>query len=250
MGGVLKRVVLEGLDQDARAEDVIAHRREREFGLSGHGAGHGGLLVEVDDPPVRGDLENAEPRGLGDRHGNRRDREIVPALLVGEEHRVHVHHVDVVAAEHADVLGLLVEDQVEILVDGIRRPPEPVRSAAHLGRHGVHELADVEAEAPRADDVLDERVRLELRQDLDLREAGVDAVVEREIDDAVAAAKRDGGFRAVPCERKQTLAHPTGEDDREDVAMLQNLHAAPAMRCPAIVPRSTSLSSRGARRVS
>ncbi len=193
--------------------------------------------MEVDDPPVRGDLEDAESRGLGDRHGNRRDREIVPALLVEEEHRVHVHHVDVVAAEHADVLGLLVEDQVEVLVDRVRRPPEPVRSAAHLGRHGVHELADVEAEAPGADDVLDERVRLELRQDLDLREAGVDAVVEREIDDAVAAAERDRGFRAIPRERKQALAHPAGEDDRENVAMLQDLHAAPAMRCPAIVPR-------------
>ena len=71
-----------------------------------------------------------------------------------------------------------------------------------------------------------------------------------EVDDAVAAAERNGGFRAIARERKQALAHPAGEDDREDVAMLENLHAGPAMDAREIVPRSTTLSGRGARRVS
>ena len=37
VGRVLERVVLERVDQDARAKDVIAHRRERHLGVGGHG---------------------------------------------------------------------------------------------------------------------------------------------------------------------------------------------------------------------
>ena len=149
-----------------------------------------------------------------------------PAFLVEREHRVDVHHVDVVAAEHAHVRRLLVEDEVEVLVHGVRRAAEPVRAAPHLRRDRIDELPDVEREAPGADDVLDERVRLELREDLDLREAGVHEVVQDEIDDPVAPAERHGRFRAVAREREQALAHAAREDDGEDVAVLEDLHEA------------------------
>ena len=165
-----------------------------------------------------------------ERDRERGDREVVAALLVEREHGIHVHQVDVVAAENADVRRLLVEDQVEILVDGVRRAAEPVRPAAHLGRDRIDELPDVERESPGADDVLDERVRLELGEDLDLRETRVHEVVQDEVDDPVAAAERHGRLRAVAREWEQPLPHAAREDDGEHVAMLENLHAAASDR--------------------
>jgi len=135
----------------------------------------------------------------------------------------------VVAAEHADVGGLLVEDQVEVLVDGVRGAAEPVRPAAHLRRDRVHELPDVERQAPGPDDVLDEGVGLELRQHLDLREAGVHEVVQDEVDDPVAPAEGDRRLRPVARQREEPLSHAAREDDGEDVAMLEDLHGAASL---------------------
>ena len=135
--GVLQRVVLERLDQDARAEDVVAHRRERE--LRAARASRRGSAGFSSKPTMRPSAAtsrtpNREASAIGT--GNRGDRQVVPALLVDEEHRVDVHHVDVVAAEDADVLGLLVEDEVEVLVDGVRRArgTSEARGASAPGR--------------------------------------------------------------------------------------------------------------------
>jgi DnaJ-class molecular chaperone with C-terminal Zn finger domain len=72
--------------------------------------------------------------------------------------------------------------------------------------------------------VLDQRVRLELGQDLDLHQARVDEVVEDEVDDPVPAAEGDGGLRAVAGQRVEAFPHSAGEDDREDVPVLEDLH--------------------------
>ncbi len=148
----------------------------------------------------------------------------MPAVLVEREHRVHVHHVDVVAAEHADLRRLLVEDEVEVLVDGIGGAAEPVRPSPHLGGDRVDELADLGVQAPGPHEVLDERVRLELREHLDLHQPRVDEVVEDEVDDPVTPPERDRRLGTVPRERVEALSHSAGQDDREDVAVLKNLH--------------------------
>ena len=56
------------------------------------------------------------------------------------QHLIHIHLVDVIAAEHADVVRLLVEDELQVLVDGVGRPPEPDRALSHLGRNDVDVL--------------------------------------------------------------------------------------------------------------
>src|SRR5204862_6375920 len=80
---------------------------------------------------------------------------------------------------------------------------------------------DLRDQPPRAGDVLDERVRLELSENLDLEEAGVDEVVDDEIDDAIAPAERDGRLGAVARERIEALAHPAGQDHGQNVATRQ-----------------------------
>jgi hypothetical protein len=65
--------------------------------------------------------------------------------------------------------------------------------------------------------VLDQRVRLELRQDLQLQKAGIDEVVDDEVDDAVAPAERYRRLRSIPRQWKEPLAHASGQDHREDV---------------------------------
>ena len=46
------------------------------------------------------------------------------------DHLPRIHAVDVVGAEHADVVGPLVVDQVEVLVDRVGGAGEPVRALA------------------------------------------------------------------------------------------------------------------------
>ena len=57
-----------------------------------------------------------------------------PTSHVVVDHLLRVHAVDVVGAEHADEVGVLVGDQVEVLVDRVGRAGEPERAAAHLRR--------------------------------------------------------------------------------------------------------------------
>jgi hypothetical protein len=133
------------------------------------------------------------------------------------EHLARVHAVDVVGAEDGDVVGPLVVEQVEVLVDGVGRAREPVRPAAHLGRDGRHVVAEQRRQPPGRGDVAVQRVALVLGENHDPQEAGVDEVRQREVDQPVVAAEGDGRFRAVGGERREPLALTPREDDREHV---------------------------------
>ncbi|OGW99923.1 MAG: hypothetical protein A2062_02675 [Omnitrophica WOR_2 bacterium GWA2_44_7] len=62
-----------------------------------------------------------------------------------------------------------------------------------------------------------ERVRLVLDEDDHVAQAGVDAVAEREVDDAVLAAERHGGLGAVRRQGEQALAASARQDHGEEV---------------------------------
>ena len=70
---------------------------------------------------------------------------------------------------------------------------------------------------PAFADVAVERERLVLRQDVDPAQVGVDAVGERDVDDAVLAAKRNGRLGAIARQRKQPLTCATGQQYAESV---------------------------------
>ena len=54
-------------------------------------------------------------------------------------HLTDVHLVDVVGGEDADPVGVVEGDEVEVLVDGVRRPLKPVFPPPHLGGDEGHE---------------------------------------------------------------------------------------------------------------
>ena len=88
-----------------------------------------------------------------------------------------------------------------------------------LRRNHLDELAELAAQvAPAALDVLDQRLRLVLRQDRDLADARVHAVRQHEIDDAELAAERRRGLAAMRGEVLETLAASAGHDDRQRAA--------------------------------
>ena len=72
--------------------------------------------------------------------------------------------------------------------------------------------------APAALDVLDQRLRLVLREHGDLADAGIHAIGQHEIDDAEFAAERRRGFAAMQGERVQPLAATARHDNRQGAA--------------------------------
>src|SRR5690606_30058380 len=95
----------------------------------------------------------------------------------------------------------------------IGRAAIPPLAELLLCRHDVDELAELAVQiAPTARDMLDQRMRLILREDEYLPNAGVDAVRQRKIDDPVLAAERRRRLRAVVRELLQPLA-PTSCHD-------------------------------------
>ena len=106
-----------------------------------------------------------------------------------------------------DVLGTLAADGIDVLVDGIGGSLVPVLADALHGRKDFDELAEFAGDdLPGLADMAIEGERLVLGEDVDPAQVGVDAVGERDIDDAVDAAEGDGGFGAVARERIQPLA--------------------------------------------
>ncbi len=160
-------------------------------------------------------------RYLDDTHGD------VRAFLdVVRDHRTVVHLVDVVAGQNEHVLGPMRENEIDILVDRIRRAAIPHGSQLLLRGNRLHEFAELAPQiAPAVLYVLDQRLRLVLREDGDLADAGIHAVGQHEVDDAELTAKGRGRFASVGREVLQALAASSGHDDGERAAR-QAAHVA------------------------
>ncbi len=115
-----------------------------------------------------------------------------------------------VAGEDDHVLGLLAADGVDVLVDGIGGAHVPVGAGALHGRHQLKELAQLLGHnaRPAFADVPVERERLVLGEDEDLAQAGVDAVGEGDVDDAVVPAKGHGRLGAIAGKGKEPFSGP------------------------------------------
>ena len=140
------------------------------------------------------------------------------ALLMEAQHPRVVHLVDVIAGQDDQVARILADDRVEVLVDRVGRALIPVLADALLRRQDLDELAELlRDDAPAHADVAVERQRLVLRGDEDAPQPRVDAVAQREIDDAVRAAEVDRRLGAILRQREQPLAGAAGEHDDEAV---------------------------------
>jgi hypothetical protein len=125
----------------------------------------------------------------------------------------------VVAREHQHVQRPVRADQVHVLPQGIGRALVPVGAAPLLRRDDLDELTELAAQVtPAALDVLDQRVRLVLGEHRDLANARVDAVRQREVDDAELAAERRGRLAAILGQVPESLAAPAGHDHGQRAA--------------------------------
>ena len=153
------------------------------------------------------DRQHAEPRGVLYGHFDGRQRHGGAALFVNAQHLRVVHLVDVIARQHDHVMRAFLNDRIHVLVHRVGGALIPVLADAFLRRQNFDELAELfRHDAPAHADVAVQRQRFVLRGDEDAAQAGIDAVAQREIDDAVGSAKEHGGLRAVPRERVQPLA--------------------------------------------
>ena len=220
MAGVRILGVLDQLaGEELRVEHVDAHGCEGPVGLAGNGRGIRRLLDEGYDAVVLIDVRDAEAARRVAGHfeaGDGHVRLVVEVVL--EEHLV-VHAVDVVAREDEHRLGIRRLDAVEVLVDRVRRAAVPgVLVEALLGRQHVHVLVELaRQEGPAELQVLQQAVRVVLREHHDLAEARVHTVGESEVDDAVLAAEVETGLGIVIGQIHQALAAPSSHHERDGV---------------------------------
>src|SRR5690606_719243 len=112
-----------------------------------------------------------------------------------------------------------------------RRALVPVAVGALLGGHDLDELVEAPVEeAPAALHVADEAVRLVLRADVDAADARIDAVREREVDDAELAAEGHGRLRAPVGELLEAAAPAAREHHRYRI--LRRDRRVPRIRGP------------------
>ena len=201
-GGIGICVVLfEIFEELFRGKNIDAHGCERALR-------HLGLFFELIDGAVRIGVENPESGRFGKRHVDRGDRAVRPLVDVRLQHGGVIHFVDVVAREDQNVIGIIHFHEMHILIDRVCRALVPGRARLALVRREDVHAAERPVEIPRLSvaDVLVEDERLVLREDADRIDPRIDAVGEREIDDAVLGAEGDRGFCDVAGERKKPAA--------------------------------------------
>ena len=175
------------------------------------------LLLPFDDLVVLVEGEDPHPGRLGQGDSADRDRHVGPLPAMGLDERLVVHLVYVVAGKDQDHIARVVLDDIEVLEHRVGGPAVPLRhSPAGDVRLEQLDTAVVPVEVPRPAeaDVIVQRARVVLGQDDDVGDVRVDAVRQREVDDPVLAAERDGRLRAHRREDRQALALAAREDHR------------------------------------
>ena len=180
----------------------------------------------LDRQSVLAGLDHAERSRLGPRHRDGRHGHARARGHVLVDHLPGVHPEDVVGAEDDHQVGLFVVDQVERLVDRVRRAGVPLRSEPLLRRHRRDVVAEQGTHPPGQADVPVQAVALVLGQHADPQDAGVDQVGQREVNQPVEAAERNGGLRPVVGERRQPLSRAARQHDAED-SFLRHLAPPP-----------------------
>ena len=135
-----------------------------------------------------------------------------------------VHAIQVIAGENQVIVGLVSRKVPRGLTDRVGRALEPVGAVGCLlGGEHLDEAFREEIQAIRLRDVAIERRGIELREDEDPLESCMQAVADRNVDQAVLAADRDSRFG--PHVRQWVEARPTtaAEDERQHVVHASDL---------------------------
>ena len=172
-------------------EHVDAHAGQRHVVVPGHGGRVGGLFHEGLDVACIVHGHHPEGMGFAARHLDAAHGAAQAVFGMVLDHDGVVHLVDMVAGQHHHIVGPVGTHDVEVLVDGVGGAAVPV-FLVHplLGGQQVHHLVQLGSQkAPAALQVAQERVGFVLRQHRHAADARVQAVGEREVNDAELAAK-------------------------------------------------------------
>jgi len=157
---------------------------------------------------------HAEGTGFLDRHVHAGDRQVGLGLRVLRQHAAVVHLVDVVAGEDQHILRMVATQQVDVLKHRVGGALVPVLAHLLLRGQQVDELVEAAIEeTPATLQVADQALRLVLRGDADAADAGIDAVRQREIENAEFPPEGHRRLRAPVGQLHEPAATTTGEDD-------------------------------------
>src|SRR5262245_5619991 len=139
-----------------------------------------------------------------------------------------------VRAKDSNEFGSVPLNQVQVLINGVGGALIPILTHAHLGRNGRDKVIAKEIRgAPYLFEMLQQRLRLELGQNINGKDAGVHKIGKHKVNNSVPASKRHSGLGSVCRQGIETLAPATREDNAQDVhhrTSVDNLLNARAVR--------------------
>ena len=197
-------VLNEGLTQLLPGENIDAHGGQVALGLLG-------LLLELNNVVLAVHGHDAEAGSLIPGHLQHGDGAGGLGLLVGLQHPVVVHLVNVVAGEDHHVLRVIHVHKADVLIDGVGGSLEPGALVAlpHVGGQNVDAAVQpVQIPGLAGADVAVELQGLVLGEHTHGVDAGVGAVGQGEVNNAVLAAEGHGGLGHVAGQHVQTAALP------------------------------------------
>ena len=219
--------------QHGAIEDVDPHRRRQRVGLHrlvqpGHPApvhpqrcqhvGVRGLFDESRDPAFGVHIHDPESARRFGAHRGGRDGDLRAARHVALDEGADVHPVELVARqdEHQPV-GIIVEMQ-QVLPDGVGGPLIPLLPVGPLLRgQDLHEAGREVVEPVAVLDVAVQRAAVELGQDEDAAQIGVEAVADGDVHQPVLPAQGNGGLGPILGEGKEPSPGAPAQHDAHHV---------------------------------
>lgn len=224
--------VVEELYHDLAVEDVDAHGGEEQFviGLDAEAGvpvpfeGEGildfgflGFFDEAVDAVIGIHLHDTEAGDIATGYGGGGDCDVgfVGDVVVND--CAVIHPVELIPAEDEHIFERMVHEVVEVFADGVGSALVPGGIGEGLfGGEDFNEAIGELVELEGLGDVSMEGGGVELGEEVDAFEAGVDAIGDGDIDESIFTGERDGGFGAVFGEGEESGALAAAEDDGED----------------------------------
>ncbi len=178
-------------DQHIRLKQIIAHRAISTGTIIRHRRRRHRFLEKVGNATIRRCLNHPELAGLSERHRDRRNRDMRPASPVKIKHLAEIHPINMIRPQNGYPLRRVALDQADILKYRVCRPLKPLFALHHLRRHNADKLTGKGArESPGLADMLNQRLRFVLHEQINRMHPGISQVRENKIDNPVATTKR------------------------------------------------------------
>ena len=174
------------------------------------------FLLERHNLPARDRSERCpSPKPHARRHRLCRDRDVRLAIDMRVDQLVVIHPVEMIAGEDQVVVGIVACEMAHGLPHGVGRALEPVRVVGRLfGREDFDESLAEMIHPIGLRDVPVERLRIELRQDENPADVGVQAVADGDVNQTIVPADRHRRLRPILREGKQAGSLTTTQDQR------------------------------------